>query len=461
MGLLSVRRRWRLPHPDAGCRRRATLCDRSDGGRRVGGRWPRLGRDHPLALAGVRRHASQVRVAMAFSFRTTDQRSDVVVVEAVERPPQQLGGGDALRPCDRGVTSPRPVPRGRLAQGGCRVTASASAGTPAPARQPRHTSPGTPAPARTPLTVGGGGYRGSMITVDEYLAYCDRALDGLRRHRDELGDDLVNARLDGIPGSNSAFALVTHVAGMTARWVRTVNLGIVVPRDRAAEFTATGPSPRRSPSSRPTRARLHEDARAASPRALPADPADHDNDGSISYATQGEVLLHVYEELAQHLGQLEVTRDVLLAQRARNRLTVGALRQDDRVSETPTDPAARAAQRRRARRRPARVGDPRRGGAGSPVRLPRARRPDHQRRRVRPADAPAQRARGGPPRACAPPTAPPSRSAARSSPPTSPRSTTSSGCSASTTRSRPRRCSSGTRGSRVTRAVPSCTTCAS
>ena len=31
------------------------------------------------------------------------------------------------------------------------------------------------------------------------------------------------------------------------------------------------------------------------------------------YATQGDVLLHVYEELAQHLGQLEVTRDVLLS----------------------------------------------------------------------------------------------------------------------------------------------------
>ena len=52
------------------------------------------------------------------------------------------------------------------------------------------------------------------------------------------------------------------------------------------------------------------------------------------------MLLHVYEELAQHLGQLEVTRDVLLAQQRGNRLTVGALRQDDRVSETPTDPAA-------------------------------------------------------------------------------------------------------------------------
>ena len=41
-----------------------------------------------------------------------------------------------------------------------------------------------------------------------------------------------------------------------------------------------------------------------------------EKDGTISYATQGDVLLHVYEELAQHLGQLEVTRDVLLAQRA-------------------------------------------------------------------------------------------------------------------------------------------------
>jgi hypothetical protein len=29
--------------------------------------------------------------------------------------------------------------------------------------------------------------------------------------------------------------------------------------------------------------------------------------------TQGEVLLHVYEELAQHRGQMEITRDVLRA----------------------------------------------------------------------------------------------------------------------------------------------------
>ena len=168
---------------------------------------------------------------------------------------------------------------------------------------------------RRPETVGCRRYGGAMISLDEYLAFCDRALDGYAEIVTALGDDLVNARLDGIPGSNSAFALVTHISGMTARWVRTVNLGIDVPRDRDAEFVATGTVVEALALLEGTRVRLHEDARAASPRDLPVDPA-HDNDGSISYATQGEVLLHVYEELAQHLGQLEVTRDVLLARRA-------------------------------------------------------------------------------------------------------------------------------------------------
>ena len=154
-----------------------------------------------------------------------------------------------------------------------------------------------------------------MITVDEYLRHCDEALDGYAAIVAELGDDLVNARLDGVPGSNSAFALVTHVQGMTTRWVRTVNRGIPVPRDRPAEFTATGTVAEAARRIADTRAVLHEDARAASPRERPADPA-HEKDGSISYATQGEVLLHVHEELTQHLGQLEVTRDVLLATRA-------------------------------------------------------------------------------------------------------------------------------------------------
>jgi Protein of unknown function (DUF664) len=151
-----------------------------------------------------------------------------------------------------------------------------------------------------------------MITVDDYLAFCDDALDAYAVIVAELGDDLVNARLDGIRGSNSAFALVTHVHGMTARWVRTVNLGDVVPRDRDAEFTATGTAAEAADLVERTRALLRDGARAASPHDLPVNPV-REEDGTLSYPTQGAVLLHVHEELAQHLGQLEVTRDVLLA----------------------------------------------------------------------------------------------------------------------------------------------------
>jgi hypothetical protein len=153
-----------------------------------------------------------------------------------------------------------------------------------------------------------------VITVAEYLGHCDRALDAYAEVVIRLGDDLVNARLD-VPGSNSAFALVAHITGMAARWGRTVNRGIHVPRDRDAEFAATGTVEEALGLIEQTRAGLHEDAHAASLGEEPVDPA-REEDGSMSYATQGDALLHVYEELRQHLGQLEVTRDVLLAGRA-------------------------------------------------------------------------------------------------------------------------------------------------
>ena len=52
-----------------------------------------------------------------------------------------------------------------------------------------------------------------------------------------------------------------------------------------------------------------------SPTEAPANPSRGDRH-DVFTRTQGGVLLHVYEELAQHLGQLEVTRDVLLSRSA-------------------------------------------------------------------------------------------------------------------------------------------------
>ena len=151
-----------------------------------------------------------------------------------------------------------------------------------------------------------------MITVDEYLDYCDVALDGFAAIVRQLGDDLVNVRVDA-PGSNTAAGLVAHVVGVMGYWASTVNRGIVIPRDRDAEFTTTGAVDELLDLLAAGRTRFHEDARAAAPRERPANPPAADPD--FGDTTQGEVLLHVYEELAQHHGQLEVTRDVLLARR--------------------------------------------------------------------------------------------------------------------------------------------------
>lgn len=150
-----------------------------------------------------------------------------------------------------------------------------------------------------------------MVTVDSYLTFCDKALDSYAVIVGSLGEAHLTAVVPSVEGSNSAFALVTHIVGVMGRWGRTVNRGIVVPRDRDAEFTATGTLDEALALLELGRARLHEDAHACDPAAAPVNPPTGRD--RTAYATQGDVLMHVYEELAQHLGQLEVTRDVLLS----------------------------------------------------------------------------------------------------------------------------------------------------
>lgn len=150
-----------------------------------------------------------------------------------------------------------------------------------------------------------------MIDKDTFTRFCDEALVAMRDIVVDLGDALANERPD-LPGANRPFAILTHCLGMCAAWASTTNLGEVVPRDRPGEFTATGAVADLAAETDRLRRSLAEWVAASDVDAPPANPDSRDG-----YATQGEVLFHVYEELAQHRGQLELTRDVLLAARAR------------------------------------------------------------------------------------------------------------------------------------------------
>jgi hypothetical protein len=149
-----------------------------------------------------------------------------------------------------------------------------------------------------------------MITLDEYLSYVDTALDGMVQIVSELGDDLANTRPE-IPVANSPYAILTHCLGVMEYWGGHVVAGRPNRRDRDREFRAAGAVSDLLERVRAARGQLAADATAADPSAPPPNPPPYPD---LSTTTQGGVLLHVYEELAQHHGQLELTRDVLRAQ---------------------------------------------------------------------------------------------------------------------------------------------------
>jgi hypothetical protein len=151
-----------------------------------------------------------------------------------------------------------------------------------------------------------------MISVDDYLWYVDVALDGMVAIVTGLGDDLANRHLD-VPGGNSPYAVLTHCLGVMDEWAGELVAGRRIDRDRSAEFQAHGPVAELAARVEKARRQLVADLAdldAAAPTRGTPDPAD----AVLPMArTQGGALVHLYEELAQHHGQMEVTRDVLLA----------------------------------------------------------------------------------------------------------------------------------------------------
>ena len=151
-----------------------------------------------------------------------------------------------------------------------------------------------------------------MISVDDYLVFVDEALDGMAAIIEELGDDLANRRLD-VPGTNSPYVLLTHCLGVMEFWAGHLVAGRPTDRDRDAEFLARGSVADLVARTRRAREQFHADAVGADPAApLRNPPAPDDADLALG-RTQGGALFHVYEELAQHRGQMEASRDVLVA----------------------------------------------------------------------------------------------------------------------------------------------------
>jgi hypothetical protein len=96
-------------------------------------------------------------------------------------------------------------------------------------------------------------------------------------------------------------------------WGGQVIAGRAVERDRDTEFRATGSVAALVQAAQQAKDAFRADAAAADPAAPPRGTHPGKGADELERASQGSALLHVLEEVTQHLGQMELTRDVLRA----------------------------------------------------------------------------------------------------------------------------------------------------
>jgi len=155
-----------------------------------------------------------------------------------------------------------------------------------------------------------------VVPAADYLWFVDLALDEMRAIVEDLGDELVNRR-PPFRDTNSAYVILTHCLGVMEYWGGATVAQRPIQRDRGAEFTASGDVAGLLRRSEQARRRLREDLVGLHAEDPPVN-VQRDPENPVPYTeTKGSVLLHIVEELFQHLGQMELTRDALVASRRR------------------------------------------------------------------------------------------------------------------------------------------------
>ena len=148
----------------------------------------------------------------------------------------------------------------------------------------------------------------------EVVPFIEAALDGMLDIAATLGDGLINERPD-LRGANSPYVILHHCVGVADWWIGAMIGGRTHHRNREAEFTAMGTVADLQSAVAGVRERIAGDLAGIEPL-TPIEYPERVPEGSIARGwTQAAALVHTLEELAQHRGQMELTRDMLLVER--------------------------------------------------------------------------------------------------------------------------------------------------
>ncbi len=99
-------------------------------------------------------------------------------------------------------------------------------------------------------------------------------------------------------------------------WAGALVAGRTVARDRDAEFVASGSVADLTRKVAEARLQMAADLAAADPGGGLRGSPPPSYQGPDAVLTQAGALQHVYEELAQHHGQMEIIRDAILVEAA-------------------------------------------------------------------------------------------------------------------------------------------------
>jgi len=150
------------------------------------------------------------------------------------------------------------------------------------------------------------------VEAETLRGYVHRALDGLLAVVDRVGDARLNQRPHG-PSTNSVAVLVVHCCGVVDHWLGRVALGRPGERDRPAELRATATADELHALVAATRAQADADLAALDGTPAGTAPPRYQEGDLPGPGTVADVVLHVVEELYQHLGHAELTADALAA----------------------------------------------------------------------------------------------------------------------------------------------------
>jgi len=149
--------------------------------------------------------------------------------------------------------------------------------------------------------------------IESYGRYIVSTLDRLVDCLDGFSDDELNWR--PLPNANSLYILAIHTLANTEENILATLCGQVVERNREAEFTALADSNKSVQAYwQALRERLALGLTDLAPAELDRE-REHPRRGKL---TGREVLLVVARHSAEHLGQAELTRDLLQAERERS-----------------------------------------------------------------------------------------------------------------------------------------------